>query len=200
MTQKTETQQTGRLSGKVALVTGASSGIGAATALALAQEGASVALVARRQERLEDLARQIRDMGGQAEVLALDIVQAEAASQAVERTVLALGGLDILVNNAGLMLLGPVAGADPSDFSRMLDLNVLAVMNLTHAALETMKPQRSGHIVNVYRSRGAGPGRPVPGTARPSGRWAGSARGFGRRCGSTTSALLSSSRAWSPPN
>ena len=96
MTQQTETQQTGRLSGKVALVTGASSGIGAATALALAREGAGVALVARRQERLEDLARQIRDMGGQAEVLALDIVQAEAASQAVERTVLALGGLDIL--------------------------------------------------------------------------------------------------------
>jgi len=160
MTQQTgRPSGTGRLSGKVALVTGASSGIGAATALALAQEGASVALVARRQERLEDLARQIRGVGGQAEVLALDIVQPEAASQAVERTVLALGGLDILVNNAGLMLLGPVAGADPSDFSRMLDLNVLAVMNLTHAALETMKPQRSGHIVNVssVSGRGAGP-------------------------------------------
>jgi NADP-dependent 3-hydroxy acid dehydrogenase YdfG len=159
------TAQNGRLAGKVALVTGASSGIGAATALALAHEGAKVALVARRQERLEDLAHNIAHMGGQAEVIALDLASLaspanpEQAREAVARTVSALGGLDILVNNAGIMLLGPVAGADLTDFSRMLDINVLAVMNLTHAALETMKPQQSGHIVNIssVSGRGAGP-------------------------------------------
>lgn len=155
----THDQKMGRLAGKVALVTGASSGIGAATALALAGEGAKVALVARRQERLEDVAKTISAGGGEAATFALDIADPQQAREAVSRTVAALGGLDILVNNAGLMLLGPVAGADPSDFSRMLDLNVLAVMNLTHAALETMKPQRSGHVVNIssVSGRGAGP-------------------------------------------
>ena len=155
----TEDGMTGRLSGKVALVTGASSGIGEATARALAHEGAAVALVARREERLQALAQEIGAAGGWAEVIALDIAQPQAARDAVARTVSALGRLDILVNNAGLMLLGPVAGADPSDFSRMLDLNVLAVMNLTHAALDIMKPQRGGHVVNIssVSGRGAGP-------------------------------------------
>jgi len=158
MTQQQQVQQ-GRLSGKVALITGASSGIGAASALALAQEGAAVALVARRQDRLEELANSITAAGGRAEVLALDITDPRQAEEAAARTVSALGGLDIVVNNAGIMLLGPVAGADPSDFSRMLDINVLALMNLTHAALKTMKPQKSGHIVNIssVSGRGAGP-------------------------------------------
>ncbi len=158
MTQQQQVQQ-GRLSGKVALITGASSGIGAASALALAQEGAAVALVARRQDRLEELANSITVAGGRAEVLALDITDPRQAEEAAARTVSALGGLDIVVNNAGIMLLGPVAGADPSDFSRMLDINVLALMNLTHAALKTMKPQKSGHIVNIssVSGRGAGP-------------------------------------------
>lgn len=153
------TQQNGRLSGKVALVTGASSGIGAATAVALAQEGAAVALVARRQDRLDELARTIADAGGRAEAIALDISEPGVARQAAEQTVARLGGLDILVNNAGVMLLGPVAGADPSDWERMLNLNVLSLMNLTGAALETMKPQRSGHIVNIssVSGRGSGP-------------------------------------------
>ncbi|MFC4454020.1 SDR family NAD(P)-dependent oxidoreductase [Deinococcus sonorensis] len=149
----------GRLSGKVALVTGASSGIGEATARALAQEGAAVALVARRQDRLEALAAAITQAGGRAEVIALDIAQDEHARDAVRRTVGALGRLDILVNNAGLMLLGPVTGADITDWQRMLDLNVRAVMTLTHAALETMTPQQSGHIVNIssVSGRGASP-------------------------------------------
>ncbi|WP_407572447.1 SDR family oxidoreductase [Deinococcus altitudinis] len=153
------TQHTGKLNGKVALITGASSGIGAATALALAQEGAAVALVARRQDRLEELAKTITAAGGKAEVIALDIADPAQAQEAAARTVSTLGGLDILVNNAGIMLLGPVAGADPSDFSRMLDINVLALMNLTHEALKTMTPQKSGHIVNIssVSGRGAGP-------------------------------------------
>ena len=165
------TQQSGRLSGKVALITGASSGIGAASALALAQEGAAVALVARRQDRLEELAKTITEAGGRAEVLALDITDPRQAEEAAARTVSALGGLDIVVNNAGIMLLGPVAGADPSDFSRMLDINVLALMNLTHAALKTMKPQKSGHIVNISSVSGRGAGPTSAGDS--STKWAG---------------------------
>ena len=104
----------GKLSGKIALVTGASSGIGEATALALAQEGAAVALVARRKERLDELAKQIQDAGGKATVIVSDLSEAGQASAVVAQTVSALGGLDIVVNNAGVMLLGPLAGGDPS--------------------------------------------------------------------------------------
>jgi len=149
----------GKLTGKVALVTGASSGIGAATALALAHEGAAVALVARRRDRLEALAQSIAAAGGRAEVIALDIAEVGSAAEAVKRTLEALGGLDILVNNAGLMLLGPVAGAEVSDWERMLDLNVLSLMTLSRAALEHMKPHKSGHIVNIssVSGRGSGP-------------------------------------------
>ena len=149
----------GKLTGKVALVTGASSGIGAATALALAHEGAAVALIARRRERLEALAQSIAAAGGRAEVVALDMAEAGSAEEAVKRTLEAFGGLDIVVNNAGLMLLGPVAGADLSDWERMLNLNVLSLMTLTRAALEHMKPRRSGHIVNIssVSGRGSGP-------------------------------------------
>ena len=149
----------GKLNGKVALVTGASSGIGAATALALSLEGAHVALVARRKDRLEALAQSIAAAGGRAEVIALDIAEAGSAAEAVKRTLEALGSLDILVNNAGLMLLGPVAGADLSDWERMLNLNVLSLMAVTRAALEHMKPHKSGHIVNIssVSGRGSGP-------------------------------------------
>lgn len=148
-----------RLQGQVALVTGASAGIGAATALALAAEGAAVALVARRQERLEVLAGQIRAAGGQALVIGADLNDAEQARATVTRAVSELGRLDILVNNAGLMLLGPVADADASDWERMMTLNVLTLMHLTQAAVQVMKPQGRGHIVNIssVSGRGAGP-------------------------------------------
>src|SRR2546427_538910 len=101
-----------RLEGTVALVTGASSGIGHATAIELARQGASVALVGRREDRLTGLAAEISNAGGQALVVPADITDAQAAAQAVERTVEHLGRLDTLVNNAGLMLLGPAPGAD----------------------------------------------------------------------------------------
>ncbi len=149
----------GKLTGKVALVTGASSGIGEATARALAQEGAAVALVARREERLSALAQEITQAGGRAEVVALDVSTEAGAREAVQRTMSALGRLDILVNNAGLMLLGPVLDADTEDWRRMLDLNVLSLMVLTHAALPGMKAQGSGHVVNIssVSGRGASP-------------------------------------------
>jgi NADP-dependent 3-hydroxy acid dehydrogenase YdfG len=123
------------LTGTVALVTGASSGIGAATARRLAEDGASVALVARRRDRLEALAAEINQAGGAGLVLEADITdrpQAEAAvAQAVER----FGRLDILVNNAGLMLLGPVLDTDPEEWDRMIAVNVQGLLYTTRAAL-----------------------------------------------------------------
>src|SRR5437762_6758171 len=99
------------LKGTVALITGASSGIGEATAVSLAQLGAAVALAARRTDRLEELAGRLEQDGGTAVVLTADITDARQAQDAVERTVGELGRLDTLINNAGVMLLGPVAGA-----------------------------------------------------------------------------------------
>ena len=103
------------LKGTVALVTGASSGIGAATAAALAEHGAAVALAARRRDRLEAVAADIRDGGGTALVLESDITDQPQAAETVRRTVAELGRLDTLINNAGVMLLGPVAGAPLTD-------------------------------------------------------------------------------------
>src|SRR5579872_206164 len=97
-----------RLEGTVALITGASSGIGAATAHALAGEGAAVALAARRKERLDTLAAELRGNGGRVLVIEMDVTEKAQAQAAVERTVAELGRLDTLVNNAGVMLLGPI--------------------------------------------------------------------------------------------
>ncbi len=123
------------LKGSVALVTGASSGIGEATAAVLAGLGAKVALVARRADRLEALAGQISDAGGTALVVEADVTGREAAEQAVARTVAELGVLDIVVNNAGVMLLGPMADAPIEEWERMIHLNVMGAMYVAKAAL-----------------------------------------------------------------
>src|SRR3954449_1169602 len=137
------------LADKVALVTGASSGIGAATALALAEAGAAVAIGARRKDRLTDLAARLRDGGARVLELDLDVTQEVACTEAVARTRSELGGLDVLVNNAGVMLLGTIVGADTEDWRRMIQTNVLGVMYMTHAAIEGMVAQGSGDIVNM---------------------------------------------------
>jgi NADP-dependent 3-hydroxy acid dehydrogenase YdfG len=143
------------LAGTVALVTGASSGIGAATAALLAHRGAAVALAARRQDRLESLAAQIRDQGGTAIVLELDITDEGQATEAVERTVADLDRLDILINNAGVMLLGPATEAPLSEWKRMVELNVLGLLYCAHAALPHLiraaadGPRRVADMVNV---------------------------------------------------
>jgi NADP-dependent 3-hydroxy acid dehydrogenase YdfG len=124
-----------KLTGTVALVTGASSGIGEATARRLAAEGASVALVARRRDRLEKLAAAIAADGGRAFVVAADITNRDQARAAVERTVAELGRLDIMVNNAGLALVGPVADAPEEEWERMIAVNVQALLTVTRAAL-----------------------------------------------------------------
>jgi len=123
------------LDSTVALVTGASSGIGAATATALAARGAAVALAARRRDRLDAVAADIRDHGGTALVLESDITGEQQANDAVERTVAELGRLDTLINNAGVMLLGPAVGAPLPEWQQMVDLNVLGLLYCAHAAL-----------------------------------------------------------------
>jgi NADP-dependent 3-hydroxy acid dehydrogenase YdfG len=124
-----------RLAGTVALVTGASSGIGAATAQALVAQGASVALAARRVDNLESLAAQIRDQGGTALVIETDVTAESQARAAVEQTVSEFGRLDTLINNAGVMLLGPIVHAPIEEWQRMVQLNVLGLMYCAHAAL-----------------------------------------------------------------
>ena len=123
------------LAGTVALVTGASSGIGEATAAALAAQGAKVAVAARRLERLERLAAEIGRGGHTALAIQADVTDQAQALEAVERTVDELGGLDVLVNNAGQMLLGPIENAPTEEWDRMIDLNLKGLINTTHAAL-----------------------------------------------------------------
>jgi NADP-dependent 3-hydroxy acid dehydrogenase YdfG len=137
------------LAGKVALVTGASSGIGEATALALAEAGAAVAVGARRRDRLDALAGKLRDDGARVLTLDLDVTDEQACRVAVARTREELGGLDVLVNNAGVMLLGTIVGADPEDWRRMVSTNVLGLMYMTHAAIDGMVEQGSGDVVNI---------------------------------------------------
>jgi NADP-dependent 3-hydroxy acid dehydrogenase YdfG len=126
---------TGRLEGTVALVTGASSGIGEATARALAAEGAAVALVARRTDRIESLSRELDKQGGHALPLTTDVTVEQEARDAVERTAREFGRLDIVINNAGVMLLGPIEGAPLEEWERMVDLNILGVLYVANAAL-----------------------------------------------------------------
>ncbi len=143
------------LEGTVALVTGASSGIGEATALSLAADGAAVAVAARRLERLEDLARRIEKAGGQALVLETDVTDESQARAMVERTVNELGRLDTLVNNAGVMLLGPILDAPTEEWRRMVHLNLLGLLYCTHAALPHLLraadtgPRNVADVVNV---------------------------------------------------
>lgn len=144
----------GDLDGTVALITGASSGIGEATALALAARGSSVAIAARRGDRLADLASRI---GGsdRVHVIEADLVDESECERAVTETVAAFGRLDTLVNNAGVMLLGPILDAPTDEWRRMIELNLLGLMYCTHAALPHLlraadsEPRRVADIINV---------------------------------------------------
>lgn len=123
------------LDGTVALITGASSGIGDATARRLAEHGASVVVVARRKERLDTLVSEIEAAGGTALAVEADISDRDQADRAVQSAVDRFGRLDILVNNAGLMLLGPVVGADVDEWERMIAVNQSGLLYVTHGAL-----------------------------------------------------------------
>jgi NADP-dependent 3-hydroxy acid dehydrogenase YdfG len=143
------------LTDTVALVTGASSGIGAETARRLAAHGASIALVARRRDRLEIVATEIGNAGGSALAVEADITDRTQAEAAVQQTIDRFGRIDTLVNNAGLMLLGPVAGADPEEWDRMIAINVQGLLYTTRAALPHLlqaaedSPRRVADIINI---------------------------------------------------
>lgn len=143
------------LTGTVALVTGATSGIGAATAAGLAARGASLVLIGRRADRLAAQASAIEANGGRVLTVASDVTAADAPSRVVDAAGQRFGRIDVLVNNAGLMLLGPVSGASAGDWRRMVDTNLVALMELTRAALPALTraaqddPRRVADIVNV---------------------------------------------------
>ncbi|TDQ02342.1 MULTISPECIES: SDR family NAD(P)-dependent oxidoreductase [unclassified Leifsonia] len=157
------------LTGTVALVTGASSGIGAATARKLAAEGAAVVLVARRGERLNQVVEQIESNGGAARAVVADITTRAGADSAVEQAVAAFGRLDVLVNNAGAMLVGPFADAPEGEWERMVDVNILGLLYMSRAALPHLvkaasdAPRRTADLVNISSSAGrvARPGTAV---------------------------------------
>lgn len=136
----------GSLDGRKILITGASSGIGEATAEAIVAEGGAVALGARRKDRLESLAERL---DGQATAIQADIADEEQARSLVAQANEAMDGLDGLVNNAGVMLLGLVQGADTDEWRRMIDVNLLGLLYCTHAAVPIMRDGGGGDVVNV---------------------------------------------------
>ncbi|MGW1801487.1 SDR family NAD(P)-dependent oxidoreductase [Streptomyces sp. NPDC001984] len=149
-----------RLDGTVALVTGASSGIGAATAVALAQQGAAVALVARRRDRLEAVARQVLDLRPPTLCVEADVTDRGQAARAVEKTVARFGRLDTVVNNAGVMLVGPVEDAPPGEWERMVAVNQLGLLYVTQAAQPHLAktaasdPRHVADVVNISSTAG----------------------------------------------
>src|SRR3954466_3980454 len=138
------------LQGRTVAITGASSGIGEATALACAQAGAAVALAARREDRITELAKRIEDGGGRAGALPTDVSDERQARAFVEHAYEQLGGLNGLINNAGVMLLGPIPGAPTDEGRRMIDVNLFGVLYCTHAALPVLlEGEGPRDIVNV---------------------------------------------------
>ena len=137
------------LAGKVALVTGASSGIGAATAVALAAAGATVAISARRKDRLDELVRQIEAAGGKALALPGDMAVEADAIAAVEDTSRQFGRIDILINSAGIMQAGGIEGADLDEYRKVVDINLLATVYTCKAAIPHMLAHGVGDIINI---------------------------------------------------
>ena len=157
----------GTLKDTVALVTGASSGVGAATARRLAADGAAVVLLARRTERLEEVVAAIQDAGGTGLAIQADVTDAGEVANAVARTASEFGRLDTIVNNAGIMHLGPAADAPPHEWDQMVDINVWGVLHVTRAALPHLmraaeqEPRRVADIIMISSTAGR--------VARPGG-------------------------------
>jgi NADP-dependent 3-hydroxy acid dehydrogenase YdfG len=139
---------------KVVAITGASSGIGKATALLLAERGAAVVLGARRTERLDDIASGIRDRGGRAVTSATDVTRRADLTRLVDRAVAEFGRLDVLVSNAGISKIGPVADLDVDGWSAMIDVNVRGVLHGIAAALPVFRRQGRGHLVTTVSTAG----------------------------------------------
>ncbi len=148
------------------IVTGASSGIGEATAHRLAEEGAAVALAARREERLEALRDDIEADGGTAIVCPTDVTDREQVQALADATLDAFGRIDVLVNNAGIMPLSLMENLQEDEWEKMVDVNVKGVLHAIGAVLPTMLEQERGHVVNISSVAGR---RTFPGSAVYSG-------------------------------
>ena len=148
-----------KLKDKVAVITGASSGIGEATAEALAAEGAAVVVAARREDRLEDLVERIEGNGSRALAVSCDVTDEDQAHDLIRKAKEEFGRVDIVVNNAGVMQLSKVEKSLSDEWRRMFDINVLGLLYVTDAAIQVMKEQGSGHLVNIssLASRGTRP-------------------------------------------
>jgi len=140
--------------GKVVAITGASSGIGAATGRLLAERGAAVVLGARRTDRLDQLVADIREQGGRALACVTDVTRREDVAQLVGRAVTEFGRLDVLVSNAGISTIGPMADLDVDGWSAMIDVNVRGVLNGIAAALPVFRRQGHGHLVTTLSTAG----------------------------------------------
>ncbi|SEN74503.1 SDR family oxidoreductase [Actinacidiphila rubida] len=148
--------------GKVVVITGAASGIGAATAELLAERGAVVVLAARRKERLDALAGRMRERGGRASVCVTDVTRREDLHRLVEQAVTEHGRLDVLVSNAGISKIGPMADTDLDGWSAMIDVNLRGVLHGVAAALPVFRSQGRGHFVTTVSTAGL---KIVPGQA-----------------------------------
>jgi NADP-dependent 3-hydroxy acid dehydrogenase YdfG len=137
------------IEGKVVVITGASSGLGEATARLLSAQGATVVLGARRAERIQSLAEELTRSGGKALAIVTDVTDSEQVKRLVEAAVETYGRIDIMVNNAGLMPHSPLERLKIDDWDRMIDVNIKGVLYGIAAALPYMKEQRSGHFINV---------------------------------------------------
>lgn len=137
------------IEGKVIVITGASSGLGEAAAKHLSALGAIVVLGARRADRIEGLAKEIRDNGGQALAIAMDVTQREEVKKLVDAAVNQFGRIDVILNNAGIMPLSPIDRMNVDEWDKMIDVNIKGVLNGVAAVLPYMKEQKAGQIINT---------------------------------------------------
>jgi NADP-dependent 3-hydroxy acid dehydrogenase YdfG len=141
-----------KIQDKVVIITGASSGIGKATAVKLASEGAAVVLCARSEDELEELKNKIESDGGKALVAKTDVTKPNDFKNAVSKAISEFGSIDVLINNAGLMPLSFVEKLKTEEWDQMVDVNIKGVLNGVAAVLPTMIDNKSGHIVNISSS------------------------------------------------
>jgi NADP-dependent 3-hydroxy acid dehydrogenase YdfG len=181
------------LAGRAVVITGASSGIGRGTTRTLAGACARVGLAARRVERIEGLKEEMGQSGWEALALPTDVTDYTQAEAMVSRAEEAFGGVDVLVNVAGVMLPAPIAEADPADWRRMVEVNLMGVLHATRAALPGILERGNGHIVNVSSTSGRVASPLFSATRRPSTASAPSPRSCARRCAPTASASRYSS-------
>jgi NADP-dependent 3-hydroxy acid dehydrogenase YdfG len=137
------------IKGKVVIITGASSGLGEETARHLSEQGAKVALGARRKDRIESLAGEIKENGGDAIAVSTDVTQQDQVKKLVDSAVDAFGQVDVILNNAGLMPLSPMEDLKIDEWDQMIDVNIKGVLYGIAAALPYMKEQKSGHFINI---------------------------------------------------